>query len=272
MEPTNHIDYNKISKAIDFYQSHEYQLIQVPWTINEQAYAITSENHQYIKSPLGHHVASAEQSFLELILNNQLEIGKYVACTPCFRDNEEDELHQKYFLKVELINFLGHNHTTQTQLDYAQKISNLVLNAKEFFNKYTPTKTTKTDIGIDITTQNDIELGSYGYRSHEEIHWIYGTGLAEPRLSYCLNQEKKGYHLKDIAKEKIGTAQKIGEEVEELFDSLKQDNPIMALIELSDTIGAIEMFLETKFQGTITLEDLIRMKNTTKRAFVNKKR
>jgi len=37
---------------------------------------------------------------------------------------------------------------------------------------------------IDIVTVNsNIELGSYGIGSYENYKWVYGTGLAEPRLS-----------------------------------------------------------------------------------------
>ena len=32
-----------------------------------------------------------------------------------------------------------------------------------------------------------IELGSYGIRSNDFIEYIYGTGLAEPRLTKTLN-------------------------------------------------------------------------------------
>ena len=41
----------------------------------------------------------------------------------------------------------------------------------------------------------------------------------------------------------------------------------MGLIELSDTLGAIESYLETRFKGTLTLDDLLTMKDATKRAF-----
>ena len=40
----------------------------------------------------------------------------------------------------------------------------------------------KTEEGLDIEL-NGIEIGSYGYRSYKDFHWIYGTALAEPRFS-----------------------------------------------------------------------------------------
>ncbi|MBT4375897.1 hypothetical protein HOD29_00780 [archaeon] len=96
--------------------------------------------------------------------------------------------------------------------------------------------------------------------------------MAEPRLSQVLEKRKKGYHLEDIPKGEKGKPSQIYEEIQEFKDALKQNNPLMALQELSDTIGAIELYLEKNFQSQITLEDLIKMKNTTKRVFENGKR
>jgi hypothetical protein len=43
-------------------------------------------------------------------------------------------------------------------------------------------KIVKTNIGYDLEL-NNIELGSYGVRKYGQLHWVYGTGLAEPRFS-----------------------------------------------------------------------------------------
>jgi hypothetical protein len=45
----------------------------------------------------------------------------------------------------------------------------------------------------------------------------------------------------------------------------------MELIELSDLIGAVELYLKKYHEGT-TLDDLIKMKDVTKRAFENGRR
>ena len=45
--------------------------------------------------------------------------------------------------------------------------------------------TISTDEGYDIVL-NGIEVGSYGIRQHENLRWIYGTGIAEPRFSTAL--------------------------------------------------------------------------------------
>lgn len=75
-----------------------------------------------------------------------------------------------------------------------------------------------------------------------------------------------GYHLNKIEKGVLGESSKIMEEVLELQDAEKQDVKIMALIELSDMVGAIQMYLN-KHYPDITLNDLIAMSNVTKRAF-----
>lgn len=75
-----------------------------------------------------------------------------------------------------------------------------------------------------------------------------------------------GYHIAKIEKGVLGTSSKIKEELEELFDAENQKIKIMVLVELSDIIGAIESYLEINYTD-ITLEDLKRMSDVTKRAF-----
>jgi len=74
-----------------------------------------------------------------------------------------------------------------------------------------------------------------------------------------------GYHLTSIKKGKLGEFSKIEEEFNEAEDAMKQDNPVMVLLELSDMIGAIESYCKTKHN--ITLEQLINMSKATQRAF-----
>ncbi|MDP3990078.1 MAG: hypothetical protein Q8Q01_02630 [archaeon] len=258
------VDYHKVANALDFYEEKGYEKINVPWIISKEAYQITSKGYPQILSRLGYHVASAEQSFLELILKEKLPLGKFVACSPCFRDDKVDNFHNKNFLKVELINHLGFKKPD----DGENLVKEMLNDAKEFLQKYASLKIKKTSQGLDLFLE-EIEVGSYGIRSHAGFYWVYGTGLAEPRFSYCLKKQKRGYHLKDIAKGKLGEKTKIYEEIEEFKDSLQQNNPLMALLELSDLIGSIEEYLNQQFRGTISLDDLIAMKDVTKRAFIN---
>ncbi len=48
-------------------------------------------------------MGSAEQGFVQLMLDGKLPLGSHMAAGPCFRDDEVDDLHQKTFFKVELI-------------------------------------------------------------------------------------------------------------------------------------------------------------------------
>jgi hypothetical protein len=74
-----------------------------------------------------------------------------------------------------------------------------------------------------------------------------------------------GYHKTEIPRGEFGEFSKIREEFLESEDALDQDNKVMLLVELADLIGAIEGYCESKYN--ITLQDLLTMKEATKRAF-----
>ena len=77
-----------------------------------------------------------------------------------------------------------------------------------------------------------------------------------------------GYHLTAIARGTFGEISKIREELAELEDAAAQGSKIMALVELSDLIGAVRGYLAKHHPGT-TLEDLERFSRITERVFVN---
>lgn len=52
-----------------------------------------------------------------------------------------------------------------------------------------------------------------------------------------------GYHIKDIPRGEIGHFSKVNEEFLEFCDALEQKSHIMALIELSDLVGSIKIYL-----------------------------
>ena len=79
-----------------------------------------------------------------------------------------------------------------------------------------------------------------------------------------------GYHKRVIEKGTIGEFSKVKEEIEELLDAAEQDCSILVLCELTDLIGAIESFTQSKFN--LTLEDLKAFSDLTKSAFVEGKR
>lgn len=73
-----------------------------------------------------------------------------------------------------------------------------------------------------------------------------------------------GYHLRKIEKRQVGTIEKIIEEVEEYQDAMEQGCKVMALVELCDIYGALEMVAE---KHNLTMDDLKSMAKITRRAF-----
>jgi hypothetical protein len=137
----------------------------------------------------------------------------------------------------------------------------MVDTAFEFFNSFTD-KVNIVEIGNTYDIEiNGIEVGSYYDKTIKGVNYICGTGLALPRMQEAL---KLGYANIPIKKQKIGTINKIEEECREYIDALKQNNPIMSLVELSDLLGAINEY-SNKFN--LSLYDLLEMSMVTKRAF-----
>lgn len=81
--------------------------------------------------------------------------------------------------------------------------------------------------------------------------------------------EEYGYHKSEIKKGVLGEVSKIVEEVDELLDAHEQGNTLMALLELSDLIGAIKAYASNY---NISLTDLINMMEATERAFKSGRR
>lgn len=181
MDTGNNINWQRLISALTFYKSHGYKYIDLDWSVNSEISEITKpvdKKDFFINGKAL--VASGEQSFLQMIKDGDLPNGKYCGITPCFRDEHVlDELHQQYFMKVELIDTLQVNNNS------LMKILEI---CKEFFEKYIPVEIIKIDKNSYdiIDCKNKIELGSYGLRRYENMEWLYITGLAEPRLSRVL--------------------------------------------------------------------------------------
>lgn len=181
------INWHNISNAIDFYQSLGYKYIEVPWFVSKRAIEATfPTNSNKFTCNIGTMVGSAEQSFIQLMLDNKIEADKYVAASPCYRDDIIDELHSLTFFKVEIISIFNKKEILKLNYD----LNDIVYNAKEFFNILAPYK--KIDVistkeGIDLEI-NGIEIGSYGIRSLENWNWVYGTGYADPRFSLAIKK------------------------------------------------------------------------------------
>ena len=77
-----------------------------------------------------------------------------------------------------------------------------------------------------------------------------------------------GYHKRPIPKGELGELSKVAEELAEARDAEEQGVKIMLLLELSDLVGALQLYLEKHHEG-ITLDDLVKMSDVTQRAFQN---
>lgn len=200
--------YQHLINAIKYYERAGYKWIDVPWAVSREAILITRPPQVDVE-PMGYRVnyeapgsatpaydiypvASAEQSFLQMQMDaEQRMTGSYVTMTPCFRNEAViDELHQPYFMKVELISWDKTSH---------EDLTKMVAGARMLFEKDLwvdcVLNTDPDPIGFDaydlVTSHTGIELGSYGIRSHPKVgRWLYGTGLAEPRYSYALEKEE----------------------------------------------------------------------------------
>lgn len=75
------------------------------------------------------------------------------------------------------------------------------------------------------------------------------------------------YHTTEIPKGVLGHESKITEEYLEFTDAIQQENPVLALCELADLLGAIEAF--TVKNHNISLSSLIDMMELNKKAFQN---
>lgn len=189
MVEENNINWHRLISAITFYTGKGYEYIDLNWTIDEKTSEITKpigkKDYFIEKKAL---VASGEQSFLQMIKDGNLKPGKYCGITPCFRDEDViDDLHQRYFMKVELIDYLKIGSYEERNCS----LNKIISDAKEFYSNFLKIQVAEIqDEMYDIEdVKNKIELGSYGTRSYKDINWVFGTGLAEPRLSKVLKSQ-----------------------------------------------------------------------------------
>lgn len=78
------------------------------------------------------------------------------------------------------------------------------------------------------------------------------------------------YHKAYIEKGDVGEFSKILEEFNELKDAFNQNDKVLMICELTDLIGAIQLFAEQKFN--LSIEDLIKFSDKTIEAFKEGKR
>ena len=199
------MNYENIANAVGFYQERGYvYLDDAPWIVGEAAYFATKHpgatDVVIDTSPTGrsghlggYPVASAEQSFIQMMLDGQ-PIKRAIAVTPCYRAEPRiDTLHRPYFMKAELIN--------AQDVDDGHLIQ-MIHDACTFFEQFFPVRVVRTSTAGQFPLSFDIvekgtrfELGSYGIRElrvgDRRFDWIYGTACAEPRLSTAIAKHSK---------------------------------------------------------------------------------
>jgi hypothetical protein len=182
------IDYTLIGRAVEHYSKLNYEYIDVPWIISLDTLLITRPSGARPFSTFaGELVASGEQSFLEI--KDTLKPGQYQCVTPCFRDEKKhDEYHLQYFIKNELIWI-----PKPSDRNLVEFVDLMIEDALAYFRRYgqnlsvidVPLENAFTNKDIMM---NGIEVGSYGLRllANTGFVWVYGTGVAEPRLSQAI--------------------------------------------------------------------------------------
>ena len=188
MHITPHIDYVKLASAEKYYGAEGFDIIEVPWIVPYSPYISLRPpniNRREFYTLDGYLNASGETSFLTLMQGGVI-LRKNACVTACFRDEEViDETHYKYFMKLELID---------TDVS-TENLNNMIASAQRHLNQYCPTKVVATNEGVqtyDIVDERfGIEVGSYGVREVDGFRWIYGTGIALPRLDVVIEKYRK---------------------------------------------------------------------------------
>lgn len=189
------INYELLARSVPYYEEKGFTPIDAPWWVPTEILQITKPpdlpEGEFSISDEKALVASGEQSFLYMMVKGRLPPGKYQTITPCFRNERNGVFHKKYFMKNELINT---EDTSEKALD------EMVILASEFFKLFGEVTTSYEKHHGSLTGRdlflNEIEVGSYGIRQHEYLKWVYGTGVAEPRLSRAMNSDKSVARIK----------------------------------------------------------------------------
>lgn len=172
------VNWSTLAEALEFYPLHGYRRIELPWFQPPTIIAETCPNPDAIimAGDFGGLVGSAEQSFMAADFDGAIGTGKFVSLTPCFRNEPVvDELHLVTFMKVELYN----NEDTKPGAVF--EMIRLAQRFMSIATGYEPNVVETAD-GFDLEI-GGVEVGSYGVRTRRGKMWVYGTGVAEPRLS-----------------------------------------------------------------------------------------
>lgn len=213
---SNMIRWDWLAEAMAFYVDEGFTPIEVPWIVEPHITRVTLPEGAvpFSFGNPGDPVGSGEQGFVQMMAWRDLPPGRYVTLTPCFRDEAEDDLHQKWFAKVELIHVLGEGEDADRAhteiLDLAQEFLSQYVECSAMkvtqstgeeywdlvghrdritfcedpeYDEYDPFETFDEDAFETHLAKDSIEIGSYGIREWAGNRWVYGTGMAEPRTS-----------------------------------------------------------------------------------------
>jgi len=112
-----------------------------------------------------------------------------MSVSPCFRKGDVGDWHFETFMKLELYDNTGRKNA----------LNSMIEGAVSFFNFFCgECEVVDTPDGKDINV-GGIEVGSYGVRTFRDKTWVYGTGVALPRIT----QVKKLMQARGIASVKV---------------------------------------------------------------------
>jgi seryl-tRNA synthetase len=148
------IDYHLLAEAIDHYSLRGYRYIETPWAVDHRYTDATKPAGRRDFYCLdGYLVASGEQSFMSAMHSGELQPGnKYQTITPCFRDEAVDELHQTWFLKLELI---WYSPSLPVRYSHVHEVMN---DANQFMSRHIKTQRTSPGDQFEDPTS---EHGAY---------------------------------------------------------------------------------------------------------------
>jgi len=180
------VDWSILASAVRFYEEEGYQRVESPWFQPMDVIAETCPNSANIivAGHFGGLVGSAEQSLMAADFEGKLGKGRFFSLTPCFRNEPViDRLHLTCFMKVELYD---NEHCDENG------VMGVLSVAKRFMEQAVDQQIDilKTADGFDLML-GDVEVGSYGIRTRRGTTWVYGTGVAEPRLSTAVRMKSE---------------------------------------------------------------------------------
>lgn len=177
----------ELLEAVSFYRCKGYKSITVPTVVEGRVVNATCPPWGDFRPDHGlYHVASAEQSFLQMMEEGYDLLGLYQATTACHRPSDADrgELYQEWFLKLELYSS-----------DVHQGEELLLTDARECYAKHLNVpleeiEVVPTELGRDLVF-NGVEVGSYGIRLNVlgRHSWAYGTGFVPFRLGKAMEKD-----------------------------------------------------------------------------------